>query len=419
MYLGCLHFMSRLPDLPPSPSRRNFLGATTALAAVALNPRLSAATPAEPKPAAPLKSGALAIELGVHRVVNRDAIREPSLLKLRSGDLLLTYHAQGDLVFSERKGMRSSDGGRTWRAEPRRGHREQAIGEGAGGVVLAFDIYTFERSPGEFVGSCYKSTDGGKTFSGPLETVVRVNRIASIAFPTPEHFPPDDHPLLKFYQPLPPYYEPIVEKASRRQGPVFWRNVIERNGRWLTAMQCRFHSDVGFRTILVESTDAGKTWTFVNTIAFRHGEPGDGFCEPALMWVPDGSLLCVLRRGGRLPLAQCRSVDQGRSWSRPELLPGHGVDPDLCLMANGVLACTFGRPGLHIMFSLDGCGRKWGDLTQIGDWRSSTYMGMAEIARDELLVVYDRNDTPLGHEADLKISYLGSTTVTVTRAVAR
>jgi len=357
----------------------------------------------------------ICVEVGEHSVVTRKAVREPQLLRLLSGDLLLTFHVQPDVHFAERHGLRSSDGGRTWQAEPRRAHREQAIGQAADGAVLAPDIHTFERTPGEYVGSYFRSDDGGATFTGPHESVVRVNSVASVGYPTPEHFPPEDHVLRKFYQPLPEYYHPIVRAATRRRGPSFWRYLIERDGRWLAPMQCRFHGDRVSRTILVASEDAGKTWCFVCTIAYRHDEPRDGLCEPALLAAPDGDLLCVMRRGGGVPLAQCRSTDRGMTWSEPEQLPGHGVDPDLCLMSNGVLACTFGRPGLHIMFSEDGCGLGWGCPTQIGDWRSSTYMGIAEVAPGELLLVYDRRDASPGAGREPEKCYVGSTTVRVQR----
>ena len=404
-------------DRPPPPtfSRRYFLALPAGLAALpALRPAFAAST----SPDAPAKSpasGQLSITIGDHREVSRAAVREPALFHPQSGDLLLTYHVQGDRHFAERQGMRSTDGGRTWRPEPHRAHREQAIGENGRGLVLAMDIYTFERRPGEYVGSFFRSTDGGKSFTGPHETVVRVDRVAAKEYPTREHFPPEEHPMRKFYQPLPEYYEPTVRQASRRRGPSFWRNLITHDGRWLATMQGHFHGDRQYRAFLVESVDEGRTWSFVSTIAFRHGEPGNGFVEPALRVVADGSLLCVLRRGGRLPMAQCRSLDGGRTWSPPELLPGHGVDPDLLLLSNGVLACTFGRPGLHLMFSVDGSGREWTDLTTIGAWRSSTYMGIAEIAPGELLLVYDRSETPRGQESDPDKAWVGATNIRVRR----
>lgn len=358
----------------------------------------------------------LRVEVGDHKVVTRDAVREPQLLKLQSGDLLLTYHVQPDSHFADRRGMRSADGGETWRPEPQRAHREQAMGQAADGTVLGLDIYTFEREPGEYVGSHFRSEDGGATFTGPRQTIVRAKAIASRGYPTAEHFPPPDHPLHKFFQPLPEYYHPFADTAHCRLGPSFWRYAIEADGRWLAPMQCRYHGDTFYRTILVESADGGATWDFVSVVAtFRDGVPGDGFCEPAITAVPDGSLLCVMRRGGGLPLAQCRSRDGGKTWSEPEMLPGHGVDPDLFLMSSGVLACTYGRPGLHIMFSPDGCGYSWGYRTMIGEWGSSTYMGVAEVAPGELLVVYDHNQAKPGEDRrDPEKCYIGSAKVKVT-----
>lgn len=334
------------------------------------------------------------VTLGEETLVTREGVREPQLLKLASGDLLLTYHVQPDMHFAERRGLRSADGGRTWRPEPRRAHREQAIGQGADGLVLAPDIYTFERTPGEFVGSFFRSTDGGKTFTGPHPLRVRVNRVAASPYPDdPAQYPPDDHALRAFYQPVPDYYAPTLAGSALRWGPIFWRYLIEHQGRWLAAMQAHYHGDRFYRTILVASEDRGETWDYVSEIAeFRDQTslPGDGFCEPALLALPDGSLLCVLRRGGGLPLGQTRSLDGGSTWSLPELLPGHGVDPDLCRMSNGVLACTYGRPGTHLMFSPDGRGEAWGYRTVLGEGPSSCYMGIAEVAPDELLLVYDR-----------------------------
>ncbi len=337
---------------------------------------------------------AIRITLGEETLVTREGVREPQLLRLASGDLVLMYHVQADTHFAKRQGLRSSDGGHTWSPEPRRAHREQAIGQGTDGLVLATDIYTFERKPGEYAGSFFRSTDGGQAFTGPHALRVRVNRVAARPYPAdPTQYPPDDHVLRAFYQPVPDYYTPTLAESKLRWGPIFWRDLVEHQGRWLAPMQVHYHGDRFYRTILVASEDKGETWDYVSEIAeFRDQTslPGDGFCEPALIALADGSLLCVLRRGGALPLGQTRSLDGGRTWSVPELLPGHGVDPGLLLMSNGILACTYGRPGLHLMFSPDGRGEAWGYRTVIGEWPSSCYMGIAEVAPGELLLIYDR-----------------------------
>jgi hypothetical protein len=382
--------------------------------ALVLSLSLAGAASAAPPPGA----GQLDISVGDERIIYRGASREPSLLRLEGGDLLLTFHAEPDMHFSRRVAYRSRDGGRTWAPDEPRSHREQAIGANAAGVVLAPDIYTFEKSPGVFSGTLFRSVDGGKNFRGPEETTVRIDRVRTWEYPTPAHAPEFPHGLAKFFTPLPAYYDAVVARSSRRLGFIFWRNLIWEpgasradgsavdgptggKGRWITAMQGEFHGDGGYRTVLVESQDEGRSWDFVATItADDPGTKTDGYCEPALIRARDRSLVCVMRRGGGLPLGQSRSTDGGKTWSPPRLLEAHGVDPDLCLMSNGVLACTYGRPGRHIIFSPDGSGHAWGYPVDLGARSGSSYMGLVEIAPGRLLVVYD--DFPADMPAGLK-----------------
>lgn len=353
----------------------------------------------------------LKIKLSEPQPIDHPAVREPSLFKLANGDLLLTYHVQADTHFAERHGLRSKDGGKTWLAEPRRSHREQAMGQSKDGVVYAADIYTFEITPGRYLGSYYRSDDAGLTFTGPHETTIHTNRYLAQEYPTVEHFPTADHPLAHFYQPLPAYYQPLVDKASRRKGPTFWRYIVEDHGRWLTTFYGKWHADNAYRTVLMTSEDQGKTWHDAGTMAYEHCCPGDGYCEPVMVKVADGSLLCVIRRGGGQPLGQVRSTDGGKSWSEPELLTAHGVDPDLYLMSNGILACTYGRPGRHIMFSASGNGDDWSNHTPIGDWAGSSYMGIAEVEPGKLLVICDHAKA----KRDVSQCFLSSMIVEVSR----
>mgnify|MGYP006290640663 CR=1 FL=1 len=357
----------------------------------------------------------LQIERGEDRVISEEGIRAPHVFRLENGTLLLTFHVQADQHFAKRINLRSKDNGETWERMPQRNHREMAWGETAGGKILAYDRDTFEQSPGVYIGAYAVSEDGGETFGRVECCTVFVDGTSSTDYPvSPAHYPPEDHPLRKFFRPLPSFYQPIVQKASVRRGFSFWRYLLEEDGRLITAMQGRFHGDVATRTICVASDDEGKSWHFVSTIAYPHDKRLNGMCEPVMRRVADGSLLCVIRRGPKEPLAQCRSTDGGLTWSEPELLPGHGVDPDLLLMSNGVLACTYGRPGLHIMFSEDGCGYSWGYRTVIGTWGSSAYTGITELSPGKLLLLYDgrKDDTP-GAGRDPEKCYIGATTVTV------
>ena len=149
----------------------------------------------------------------------------------------------------------------------------------------------------------------------------------------------------------------------------------------------------------IKSTDGGLNWHVVSLIATP--APGitaksfEGAGEPAAVQCPDGSLLCVFRQGSFLPMLQTRSTDGGKSWSKPETLPGvapdvtQSVNPDLCLMRDGVLVLSYGRPGCRLLFSVDGCGRRWSNPTTIYEGKTTGYTGVREIAPGRLLVVGD------------------------------
>lgn len=64
------------------------------------------------------------------------------------------------------------------------------------------------------------------------------------------------------------------------------------------------------------------------------------------------------------------------------------VDPDMTLMSHGVLACSYGRPGSNLMFSLDG-GRTWGHHTVITSERGFNYTAIREVRPGRLLYVHD------------------------------
>jgi len=59
-----------------------------------------------------------------------------------------------------------------------------------------------------------------------------------------------------------------------------------------------------------------------------------------------------------------RSADNGLTWSPPEPVASSSVTPHLIKLGNGVVALVFGRPGVHVQFSTDGC-RSWHTLTSL------------------------------------------------------
>jgi len=183
---------------------------------------------------------------------------------------------------------------------------------------------------------------------------------------------------------------------------VFHRNLIlMADGSLQGPMYGRYSEDAKYRCIWVKSTDTGANWSVVSTIAYDGKTGSEGFCEPVVARCADGSLLCVMRIGGSEPMVQCRSTDNGLTWIDPvkvfsRAAPGitesqtYSVDPDLCLMSNGVLAMSFGRPNSNLLLSRDGNGNQWDKFLTIPQttWPGADggYTGVREVSPNRLLV---------------------------------
>jgi hypothetical protein len=183
----------------------------------------------------------------------------------------------------------------------------------------------------------------------------------------------------------------------------FSRSIIELpDSSLLATVYGQYTTDPKYRSALVRSTDGGTNWDYYSTIACDPNASSDGYCEPVIQRPPDGSLLAVMRRGPGLTMQSTRSTDDGLTWTAPTPLPdaAKSVEPDLCLMSNGILAMSYGRPGDQIMFSLDGNGTTWTSPTTIYDdthYRQDHqelattygYTSIKEISPGRLLYVYD------------------------------
>jgi hypothetical protein len=147
------------------------------------------------------------------------------------------------------------------------------------------------------------------------------------------------------------------------------------NGDLLTAFQCLVDPKeeggkavYSFSPFVARSTDGGKTfkheWTF-NPVIDGKRVGDEGLCEPDMVVLPNGNILCIMRTGSYSPLYQSRSKDGGKTWSQPVSVGWPGVKPKLRVLKNGVLACTsgrgrYGRPQVTFaMFSIDGTGQVW------------------------------------------------------------
>jgi len=115
-------------------------------------------------------------------------------------------------------------------------------------------------------------------------------------------------------------------------------------------------------SVLMVSADNGRSFRRRATIA-TDPEGRDLLGEPRLSLNARGELVCVLRRAARKQKSMMitHSKDGGHTWAKPRPLFKFGVFPSIALLDCGVMALTFGRPGVHLSFSLNGGGRTWTD----------------------------------------------------------
>ncbi len=131
----------------------------------------------------------------------------------------------------------------------------------------------------------------------------------------------------------------------------------ERNGSYFCELRC------------IASADHGRTWEPRGVIVGRAGTVFGATEEFSMTRLGD-ELVCVDRMdhatvhdAHRYTLL-ARSVDNGFTWTRPEPVASSSVTPHLVRLENGIVALVFGRPGVHVQFSTDGC-RSWNTRTAL------------------------------------------------------
>jgi hypothetical protein len=361
----------------------------------------------------------LHITVGKVRTILRGT-NYPTLFQFADGSILVS--AYNGTAQTDQLHVRSVDGGFSWRscATGLYAGINGCMGSCSDGTVLAMRAETepVKDKPGTYVGQLWESKDCWHTVSGPEP----------------------------FYLKAPAIITALGDDELERTGPIFHgRFVTLKNGTLLGTMYTRFPEDkrttpTGVewkeRTILVQSSDRGRNWEYVSTIACMAGlekvaDPQtvaqwqEGFNEPGIALLPDGKLICLMRTGPSAPWAQpadsyhdlatttfkdgkyyptsplpagplyqATSTDGGKTWSLPvSAAPTRGACPRILLLSNGVMAVSYGRvaretQGNGIAFSTD-AGKTWTHETVISPNLSSGYTGIAEIEPGKLLMVFD------------------------------
>lgn len=160
---------------------------------------------------------------------------------------------------------------------------------------------------------------------------------------------------------------------------------------------------------ILRSTDAGRNWELWSETLYV-GDPAadpkaaarEGFTEPYLQFLSDGSALCLLRTtdgGGVGPLYWMRSTDNGRTWSKPEVFDDLGVWPQMLTLNNGVTLAAYGRPGLYLRATADRSGLAWDARVAVvppGEYHQDTcsYSALLPLSDDTALIAYSEFNLP-------------------------
>ena len=129
---------------------------------------------------------------------------------------------------------------------------------------------------------------------------------------------------------------------------------------------------------IFNSTDNGESWKCVSYIKYEGDAEKDhfaymrdGFSEPSIEFMGDGTMLCLLRTCGVFggtpewgPTYLARSSDGGKSWSRPEYFKDRGALPQLLRLECGTTLAVITRPGSFVYASNDE-GYTWDDGLEI------------------------------------------------------
>ena len=176
---------------------------------------------------------------------------------------------------------------------------------------------------------------------------------------------------------------------------------------------------------IFESTDCGRTWNYLAEFytgrEVKNWRNSEGYNEPDMIEMPDGSLFVVLRTGMTSPLYGSVSHDGGHTWSTPEEFDYCGVRPQLLGLDCGVTIASYGRPDLLVRTTDDPTGDTWDEHIEIPlvntspnyMQKSCFYTGLLEIDENSAWFCYTDFKYPNENGVRVKSVILRKITVTM------
>jgi hypothetical protein len=349
------------------------------------------------------RSNELTVRVGKPVEITASSINHcwyPTVHRFSTGEILATIRMSGDDANPEGEFSAysiSKDGGQTW-------SRRYTMGAGAN-VDAAYTQVTREDGTIWGLGAGYDSLE-----ANPPGQATHFNAALTRFSRGGMEFDQIRDARIHLSEPassIPPTVMATGRKDATKLGAVYeanpWGAIVEGPGsEWMTTLYYLTERDPRQRRlVLIRSTDQGRNWEEYGIIAAIQPNEAplpwmgtEGPNEAALVRLSKDRLFCIFRTGGGDYMGEAWSADDGKTWTAPVSSGFKGVAPHLRLMNNGLLACTYGRPGpVTIMFSSDE-GKKWTNVTPISDGNSTHYTDLIEIESGRLLVVYD--STPYG-----------------------
>jgi len=332
-----------------------------------------------------------------------------SILIPNSESALAFKFADGRIVVGQGKNaMWSYDGGYTWRQGPEGPDEKVAIDLG-NGEILSISRNTRRDTENRFKVRQKRSKDNWQT----VETETGQVAMSYVSYT-------------------------VTGGGDRIDGFLFHHGIIKlADGALKATMYGNYEGDVElcdgyppelgqrkYRTVVVTSNDNGRTWGNPVLVAYDkmlgRGIPDDhplaeagfaderikptaivpaitqeGFREADIVQAANGDLICMMRTGGRnggtlnlfpTPMYCSRSADAGQSWTPPAQVADRGVCPNLVVLNNGIIVCTYSRPGNWLIFS-DDHGVTWQGAFQFGTTRDYNYI--EEVAPNVVQVYHE------------------------------
>lgn len=268
----------------------------------------------------------------------------PYLYEMGRGLLILSVAQGADALYEPYGVLRSTDEGRTW--QPVKNMQFKTFASQPhlrlpDGDILGISRWNVKYLPGLYVGMNYRFDPKAEKFEMSENLI---------------HTP--------------------IEAG---QVIVFDRDIFNfGNGEVMAVVYTRA-ADRKEVTYMLNSKDAGATWHYYSTIGVGP--------EPSVVRFSDTEMMALLRTLSFSPLLQTWSHDGGKTWTPPVTLEEGSVSPDMVYMSNGVVACSYGRPGVNLMLSTDR-GKTW-EHHVITDSKGFNYTALREVRPGRLLFVHD------------------------------